>query len=155
MQNPRRCWSWGAGHWGPALRSSSHCSHSLHRRPAEGQGWRRRPLGGRGAGGWGTRLEAAGPCRASSFVLVDNWITTLSCSAGPSPPAGLSRPLTPPEGELSPYLCRTAFCDSSEFLLLRASLSGRCGARRASGCLSCSRVSRSCRVHVHPWLGLS
>lgn len=113
------------------------------------------PLGGRGAGGWGTRLEAAGPCRASSFVLVDNWVTTLSCSAGPSPPAGLSRPLTPPEGELSPYLCRTAFCDSSEFLLLRASLSGRCGARRASGCLSCSRVSRSCRVHVHPWLGLS
>lgn len=107
------------------------------------------------AGRLGAKAGGAGPCRASSFVLVDNWVTTLSCSAGPSPPAGLSRPLTPPEGELSPYLCRTAFCYSSGFLLLQAGLSGRYGARRASGCLSCSRVSRSCRVHVHPWLGLS
>lgn len=70
MQNPRRCWSWGAGHWGPALRSTSHCSHTLHRRLAGGQGWRRRAPGGErcrrlgdkagGAGPWEGEVQAAG-----------------------------------------------------------------------------------------------
>lgn len=111
--------------------------------------------------GWGTRMAVSVPwagCRAgrgaSSFALVDNWITSLSRSAGPSPPAGLSSPLTPPEEELGPYLWRTAFCYSSEFLLLRAGLSGHCGDRRASDCFSRSRMSRSCRVHFRPVVGL-
>lgn len=63
MQNPRRCWSWGAGHWGPALRSSSHCSHTLHRRPAEGQGWRRRAPGGERGRRLGHKAGGGGPLR--------------------------------------------------------------------------------------------